>query len=357
MNLTLKIKILPNTEQKQRLKDLFTTFNSACNDVSEVAYRLKTASQVKLHRECYYGLREKYGLKAQLAVRAIGKVVENYRRDKTKKHVFKPMGAVVLDNKLMSYKGVDRISITSLTDRMVIPIVIGAYGTQHFRRAKGQADLVFKNGSFYILQNCVYPDDDPIDPKDFLGVDLGVVNVAVDSDGEVFSGSVVKSVRHRHRRLRKRLQAKGTKSAKRRLKKLSGKERRFSIDVNHCISKHIVQKAQRTGRGIAVEDLKHIRKRVTARRSGRAILHNWAFAQLRSFIEYKAKIAQVLVIPVDPRNTSRTCPICGCIDKRNRKTQSSFSCVSCGHSGMADKIAALNIRSRASANTPNVEAA
>ncbi|MBC7294072.1 MAG: IS200/IS605 family element transposase accessory protein TnpB, partial [Thermoleophilia bacterium] len=159
---------------------------------------------------------------------------------------------------------------------------------------------------------------------------------------------------HRHRRLRAKLQRKGTKSAKRRLKKLAGKERRFAAHTNHTISKRIVTAVQDTGRGIALEDLSGIRDRVTARRSQRATLHSWSFLQLRQFIEYKARLVGVPVVAVDPRNTSRTCPACGYVDKRNRPNQATFSCIQCGFSGPADYIAAGTIASWAVVSLPHV---
>jgi len=185
-------------------------------------------------------------------------------------------------------------------------------------------------------------------------VDLGSVNIATDSDGTVHSSRTVNNVRYRHRRLRAKLQSKGTKSARRRLKKLAGKERRFAANTNHTISKRIVTAAKDTARGIALEDLSGIRERVTVRRAQRATLHSWSFFQLRSFVEYKARLAGVPVVAVDPRNTSRTCPACGHIDKRNRPSQDTFSCVACGHSGLADHIAAVNIGSRGAVSRPNV---
>jgi IS605 OrfB family transposase len=124
--------------------------------------------------------------------------------------------------------------------------------------------------------------------------------------------------------------------------------------VNHRISKHLVAKAQDTRRGIALEDLKGIRGRVTVRRRQRATLHSWSFYQLAAFVAYKAAIAGVMILQVDPRNTSRTCPACGFVDKRNRVSQSAFSCVSCGFAGVADHIAAVNIGRRAAVSQPNV---
>jgi IS605 OrfB family transposase len=181
---------------------------------------------------------------------------------------------------------------------------------------------------------------------------MGVTNIAVDSDGEIYSGKPIKNIRYRHRSLRNKLQRKRTHGSRRRLKKLAGQERRFATWTNHNLSKKIVVTTKRTKRSIALEDLTHIRSRVRARRSQRTTLHSWAFLQLRLFIVYKAALAGVPVHFVDPRNTSRTCPNCGCIDKANRKTQASFVCTRCGLAGHADVIAAGNIASRAAVSPP-----
>jgi IS605 OrfB family transposase len=156
----------------------------------------------------------------------------------------------------------------------------------------------------------------------------------------------LRGLRHRHRRLRRRLQAKGTRSARRLLKVRRRREARFARNTNHAISKRIMAEAQRTSRAIALEDLGGIRGRVTARRPQRATLHAWAFDQLRQFIQYKAQMAGVLVVAVDPRNSSRTCPACGSVAKANRQSQSSFLCCSCGFAGLADAVAATILRER-----------
>jgi putative transposase len=144
-----------------------------------------------------------------------------------------------------------------------------------------------------------------------------------------------------------------------RLKILAGQERRFAKDVNHCLSKRIVAKAECTKRAIALEDLTHIRTRIKAGRSQRTTLHSWAFAQLRAFIVYKATLKGVPIHLVDPRNTSRTCPQCGCVDKRNRPTQECFCWIACGFAGLAELIAAEDIRvlGRAPVSVPNVSEA
>jgi len=198
------------------------------------------------------------------------------------------------------------------------------------------------------------PDKAPIEPKEWLGVDLGIRNLATDSDGEQHSGAVIEKVRLRTQKLRSALQAKGTRRAKRHLKKIGSREARFRADVNHCISKHIVAKAQGTARGISLEELSGIRERVTVRREQRAMFGGWAFFQLRAFLSYKAALAGIPVRVVDPRNTSRTCPACGDCAKANRKTQAAFVCKSCGFSANADVVGATNIARRAEVSRPIV---
>jgi putative transposase len=238
--------------------------------------------------------------------------------------------------------------------RQKIPFVAGHQQLAMLQGLRGECDLIYRNGEFYLHQVCDVEESPEIEPDEFLGIDLGITNIAIDSDGTFHQGKGVKNVRHRHRKLRQKLQKKQTDSARRKLKRQSGKERRFATDTNHVISKQIVKTAQGTGRGIALEDLTHIRERVTARRSQRATLHSWSFYQLRSFIEYKAQRAGVPVVCIDPRNTSRTCPACGNVDKANRKSQDQFLCIQCGCAGRADYFAAVEISRRALVSAPNV---
>lgn len=355
MKLIARVKLQPTPDQHVLLLQTLETANAACNQVSEQAWQDRTFNQFALQKLHYANIRAQFNLGADVTVRVFAKVADGYKLDKRARRTFKLHGAFPFNDRLVSYKLDNRIvSIWTMAGRQKMPFVVSDHAAKLLEGLRGECDLVYRKGEFYLYQ-CCDVDEPPVDDvDDFLGVDLGVANIATDSDGTFHQGKTVKGVRHRHRKLRAKLQAKQTRSAKRRLKKLSGKERRFATDTNHVIAKRIVQTAKDTARGIALEDLTHIRKRVTARRGQRAILHSWAFAQLRVFVEYKARRAGVLVVAVDPRNTSRTCPACGCIDKRNRKTQDSFSCVSCGTVGRADHIAALNISRRASLSTPNV---
>jgi IS605 OrfB family transposase len=327
--------------------------NQAATFAAECGFKAGVFSQPAIHKLAYAEIRSRFGLSAQMAVRAIGKAVECFARDKKVCPVFKPHGATTYDERIFSLKGVDKVSLWAFPEgRVILPIVYGEYQKQRFDRIKGQANLVYRKGRFYLYCKVDLPDNAPITVSEFLGVDLGVANIATDSDGERHSGSQIKSVRHRHRRLRTKLQKKQTRAAKRRLKLLSGKERRFATWVNHNISKQIVAEAERSGRGIAVEELTGIRERVKARRKQRAVLHSWAFSQLRLFLEYKAKLAGIPLVSVDPRNTSRRCSHCGHCEKKNRPSQSEFRCRSCGHAEHADINAARNIRAGALCKPP-----
>jgi IS605 OrfB family transposase len=305
----------------------------------------------------YHPVREAFGLSAQLTVRCIAKVADAYKLDKDTQRTFAPLGAVAFDERILSYTQQNTaVTIWTLDGRQSIPFVCGERQRELLAFRRGETDLAFVRGQWYLFATADIETPEPIDVEGMLGIDLGVTNIAVDSDGEVHSGRAIKSLRYRHRRLRNKLQRLGTKRSRHRLKRLSGQEARFAKDANHVLSKKIVAKAKGTQRAIAVEDLTHIRTRITARRSQRATLYSWSFAQLQAFIAYKALGAGVPVHRVNPRNTSRTCPACGHIDKANRKTQSSFVCTLCGLAGLADAIAAENIRvlGRALVNAPHV---
>jgi len=355
MQLTAKIKLLPTSEQAIVLEHTLETANVACDYISERAWQEHTFRQFDLHHLVYYDVRERFGLSAQMTVRCISKVADAYQLDHKTKRSFRHQGAIAYDNRILRWK-LDRqeVSIWTLDGRQTIPFACGERQRELLQSQKGESDLALIDGEFYLLATCKVETPEPIEIEKALGVDLGIVNIATDSDGQVYSGARINGMRKRHAKLRTKLQSKSTKSAKRLLKKRKRKERRFAQDVNHVISKSIVEKAKGTGRAIALEDLTGIRNRTTVRKSQRRQHHSWTFYDLRKKIEYKAQLAGIPVILVDPRNTSRTCPVCGCVDKRNRPNQSTFSCIQCGFSDHADTIAAVNIGRRAVVNPPDV---
>ncbi|MFC7795151.1 RNA-guided endonuclease InsQ/TnpB family protein [Streptomyces cinereoruber] len=208
---------------------------------------------------------------------------------------------------------------------------------------KGESDLIERDGVFYLIAVCDIPEPEVFEPAGFVGVDLGIVDIATTSTGYRAAGRGLDRHRKRQLDLRKKLQAKGTKSAKRLLKKRSRKEARHTANVNHIISKTIVTTAERIGYGIALEDLTGIRGRVRLRKDQRTSLHSWSFHQLASFVEYKAKRAGVPLVYVDPAYTSQQCSEYGHIDRKNRIDQATFACRSCGALMHADDNASHDL--------------
>jgi IS605 OrfB family transposase len=210
----------------------------------------------------------------------------------------------------------------------------------------GESDLVHRDGMWFLYASVEVPEPELIDPAGFLGIDMVSANIAYDCDGTRYAGDKLNGYRRRQQRLRKRLQDKATKSARRLPARRRKKEARHAANVNHRIAKTIVTEAVRTGRGITVENLTRIRDRVRLRKPQRVTLSSWSFHQLGGFLTYKARRAGVPLVQVDPRYTSQTCHGCGHRDKRNRPDQETFLCRSCGVVAHADHNAALNIAQR-----------
>lgn len=337
------------------MKETLERANAACDAISAGAWENKVFKQYALHKLTYHEAKHELNLSAQVIVRCIAKVADAYKLDKETKRTFKRHGAIAFDDRILSWR-TDRqvVSIWTVEGRTKMSYQCGERQKRLLESRIGETDLVYRKGNFYLLAVCEVPEPTPNDVDDVLGIDFGIIKLATDSDGQSYSGEKVEEKRQWYANRRATLQKVGTRSAKRTLKKMSGKQRRYQADVNHCISKQLVSQAQDTNRTIVIEELKHIRSRTTVRRSQRAKHHNWAFAQLRSFLSYKAQLGGVRVLAIDPRNTSRTCSACGHCEKANRKSQSEFVCKSCHHSANADMNAALNIRSLGIVKLPMV---
>jgi len=263
---------------------------------------------------------------------------------------FRLDAAQPFDDRCLSWQVDTRtVSIRTVVGRLREVAFIGSPEQMSMlaRHRKGESDLLYRDGCWFLIATCGLPDVPAADPAGgFVGVDVGIANIATTSDGTRHSGSTLNAHRHRQRRLRRRLQAKASKSAKRLLKARRRREARFAANTNHVISKSIVTEAIRTGRGIALEDLQGIRDRVRLRKPQRVTLHSWSFRQLGAFIGYKAARTGVALVYVDPAYTSQQCSHCGHVDKKNRPDQETFACTSCGFAEHADVNAARNIASR-----------
>jgi putative transposase len=367
VKLILQTQLLPDRDQARKLSATMRAFNAAADWLAGEAFRLRNANKVELQQLYYNQLRDDFGISAQMAIRCIAQVCEAYSRDKSIRPRFRKYASIPYDQRLMAFKGVDRVSLLTLEGRTIVPVVMGKYQSERFSGKHGQCDLVKrKDGKWFLLVTVKKPDLAPAPATDFIGVDFGVVNLAVDSDGEMHQGDDVERARQHYGKVKRSLQRKATKqkrggkrplNAKRKLKALSGRERRFKANTNHTIAKKIVAKATDTGRGIAIEDLEGIRNRTRFRKKQRDRMSKWAFAELRGYIQYKAALVGVKVQAVDPRNTSRRCPECNHVSEKNRIRRDVFLCDECGYFNHADIVGAKNIRSGALVIAREVSAA
>ena len=368
VKLVVQVKLLPNEATGVALRETLHACNRAANHASRRAFTTGTTAKQPLQR-LVYGEVKAMGLSAQPALHALRKTAGAYATlkanlkagnygpegSKRRKAVeFKPVrfrkdAAQPFDDRCLSWQLEARtVSIWTVHGRLrgIAFECSPSQLTMLTAHRRGESDLVLRGGNWYLHATCEVPEPELLGPVGFLGVDLGIANIAATSDGDRHAGRHLNQVRHRNRRLRQKLQRKGTKSAKRLLRKLSGREARFAADTNHCIAKKLVTEAQRTCRGIALEDLGGIRDRVRLRKPQRVTLHSWSFAQLGGFVSYKAALAGVPVVFVDPRHTSQGCSACGYVSRRNRPDQSTFRCTSCGFAEHADVNAGSNIAQR-----------
>ncbi|HEY0604098.1 MAG TPA: transposase [Herpetosiphonaceae bacterium] len=341
------------------LRETQAAFNAAASYCATVAWEHGITNKNMLHHVVYGATRAQFGLGAQLACCARDKAAEAVRASRQHPNAtcptFRPDSSIRYDARTYRLMERDQVSLNTVHGRVVAQLDLGDFQRRSLYDltwAIGGADVIRKRDTWYlcITQSKKLPDPD--EPLGVIGCDFGIGNIVTTSDGDTFSGAQVDRVRKCYHTRRQRLQAVGTKSAKRRFKKNSGKERRFQKDVNHRISKRLVAHATRERKSLALEALTHIRDRATVQRSQRRRFTRWAFHQLRQFVAYKAALAGVRVIVVDLRNTSRTCAACGYCDKHTRPSQSSVVCRSCGHVAVADVNAARNIADRAAVNPP-----
>lgn len=338
MKLTLKIKLLPTSEQAVVLIQTMREANAVCNAISDVAWQNKVFNQFKIHRICYHGFKSTFNLSAQMLVRCISKVADAYKLDKKTQRFFRPLGAITYDSRILTYKD-SSVSIWAIGGRLKMPFV--CHNPKYLPYIKGEADLVYKKGKFYLFQTVDVPEEDMGDVEEFIGCDFGLTDIVVTSDGVKHSADGLNKYREHRQKVRSSIQRKGTRSSKRLLKRLSGKERTTATIINHTISKSIVQSAKMQGKGISVEDLTNIR--FTSKRRNKKFkvkLGRWSFGQLRSFIDYKARLNGVKFVVVEPAYTSQTCSVCHSIGTRKNK---SFTCKNCGNDMDADLNAAKNI--------------
>jgi len=356
-----KTVMLKLAEHDESLDKTLEVYAEGLNFASKVVYENgKPISANNLQRICYpilrnkIGLKDKIGLKAQMACNVCRQVAGAYKSMKSngkwKLAEFDARTMVVSYGRDFSFKG-EYLSITTLDGRKKYKLIIYEYAKQYFDGTwRFLASRLVKRGNEYYFHLSVekeVPDVDLSKAKKFMGVDIGLNYIAVacttDLECRFFSGGIIKHIRHMFVNMRRRLQKKGTRSAKRVLKRMAGREKRLISNICHTVSKRIVEFAVENGVDvIGLENLNGIRKRAKVRKKQRYDFESWIYRKLQFMIEYKAKERGILVVYIDPKNTSITCPRCYHVNKANRSGKL-FRCKACGYTLNADLVGARNI--------------
>jgi putative transposase len=366
---TASIRLNVDPEQAAALMALQSAYADACNRLVPTVVEHRCWNRVALHHLAYARLRKETPLGAQMVCNAIFSVCKAYKAQKKLGRIRKdaPVPAVHFnrasvhfDKRTYSIHG-ERLSLYTLSGRITVTLVTGEHQRRIMASGKAkEAELVCRRGRWYFNLVVESDDADPIPSGPVMGVDVGENHLAATSTGKVWGGGQLRHKRNGYLALRRRLQSNGSQSARQKLRQVSGKERRRVTHINHETSKAIVAEARRIGASrIVMEDLCQIRDRIQAGKRVRARLHGWAFRQLQTFVEYKARAVGIAVEYVNPAFTSQTCSNCGSIGERVRHR---FVCKKCGLRAHADGNASRNLARigsgaplpRAAVNTPHV---
>ncbi len=384
--ITAKLKLIMTPEQKDFVRQVTLAYRDALNYASMVAFDNNKLSQAaKLQKLVYRDIRSDFNLPSQMSCNVPRQVAATYKTQWTKfrqnqkareqgrtkkryKGLDKPQRFASRTCTLnyqrdYSFKSDQKVSIVTLSRRIVVSY--SGYN-KHLELIKngskiGAAKIYYNRSSktYYLLVSLEIelPEIKPETINKVKGIDVGqrylAVNAGIDNSSQFFSGKQIRHKANRYYKTRKSLQHKGTRSAKRKLITLSGRERRFIADINHQISKEIAQPNSLIG----LENLTHIRERLHSKSGKKASKKQrranrnkakWSFAELHSFIDYKAVLNNSLAVKVPAQYTSQCCPLCGHVSKENRPNKGlTFDCKCCGYKLHADLVGARNIALRA----------
>jgi putative transposase len=391
--ITAKLQLNTTPAQFQALRTTQLAYRDALNAVSSYAFEHgKTSSNVALHRGMYAELRARYGLPSQLACSVERQVAATYkglwtklkknaehRRKKITRKRFKGLDkpskyssptVQYTYERDYTFQRDSRVSLGTLNGRTTIPYQGYDKHLALIRRGAsiGDAKLWYDKArkTFYLLVSLEIDVPEPTYEQlsEVVGVDVGIRYLAVTSTGTgkatFHSGKRIRHKANHYARLRKRLQKKGTRGAKRRVRRIEQRERRLKLQANHTIAKQIVK--QHPHALIGLEQLTDIRERTKRKKNGKGyeqvspkackahrVYSQWSFAELHDLISYKAALCGGLSIKVDADYTSKACPVCGHTADENRPRKGLlFACQNprCRYALHADLIGARNVTMR-----------
>lgn len=346
MKRTISIRLDTTQDQEKMLEALQEAYHSACNQIVPEVIASRCWNRVALHRLVYTKIRHTSLLGSQMVCNAIFSVCKAYRaksilpKEEVPRICFHKQRSIHFDKRTYTIKG-ETISLYTLEKRIQVPMRLGPFQQTYFSQGiPKEGELVCRKGKWYF--NLVLDLPDPLIEAfpNVLGVDLGENNVYATSSGKIVGGGKIRYQRDQFLAKRRALQSNGSQSAKQLLKKISGKEARRMRQINHELSKQIVQEAIEQKAGLIVlEDLTNIRKRIKTGKRMRTRLHRWGFFQLQTFIQYKAEASGLSIVYVNPAYSSQICSNCGSLGVRERHQ---FKC-SCGNQQHADWNASRNL--------------
>lgn len=348
MKRTISLKLDLSEEQKQALLETQVAFSTACNEIVPFVVENRCWNRVTLHHISYYKVRESIpSLGSQMVCNAIKKVCSSYKVLKIKKTqdvptiTFKETGSVHYDKRTYSIKG-DTLSLFTVMGRIKCQFITGDFQREYLQSGMvKEAELIRKGKRWFFNLVLDLPDTDIRKEGNIISVDIGENNLATTSNGTIHGGENLRHERDKFLARRAKLQSNGSRSAKRCLKRISGRERNHVKETNHIVSKKIVNEAfDSNAKVIVLEDLTNIRKRIKGNKRIRSRLHRWAWYELQQFVEYKAQAKGIKVVFVNPAYTSQVCSKCDCLGSRHKHL---FKCSNCESYQHSDRNAAINL--------------
>ena len=334
---TIKIKIKHN----KLLLETMRQYSKAVSYIANKGFKANIHNRYKLHHLCYYDARKLFNLPSQFIINAnriASQTLKSVKTNKGSKPIFKEYMPLAFDKRTFTFS-FDKVRLTTINGRIDVPIEVPEYYWKYLDWSWQTALLTIDKHNRMFL-NITFSRDtniNKISNRLQVGVDVGINHIAVTSNRQFFSGTKIKTYRLKFKRLRARLQSKGTRSSQKLLKKISGRERRFKAYWNHVISKAIVNNCN--AGTIVLEDIKGIRNTRKGRRFN-FWLNGWSFYQLQNFIAYKSVQRGIAVIKITPFRTSQACSKCGQLGSRSKGF---FVCSHCGYSLNADLNASFNL--------------
>jgi putative transposase len=356
MQRTIRIQLEPSPTQADALAQTSRQFTAVFNAVCAHGWQQRVSNGVKLHHATYYPLKADFpnlvsDLHVQARVKATEAVKSALALHKAGRKVSQPRSDVCPPRYNLHTYRVDwesrTVRMSLIGGRQTIRFRIPHYSVKYAGYPTDTADLIERDGRWWLHVVLTVPPPLVQPITQIVGVDLGLNRPAVTSNNRFLGKRAWKAVEGRLFKLKRALQKRGSRSAKRHLRKVRHKQARFRRNADHLLSKQIVQLVE-TGGTIVLENLKNIRTRVTMRRKTETQrrIHSWSFAQLKGFIGYKAEERGCRVVAVDPRHTSQACSRCGHSARNNRRSRDLFVCRACGFSLHADLNGARNIAAK-----------